>query len=115
MRGLSTLNPNYYSTQHGFILKTEECTLFCPDKTTWLDEHTILSMISASCYINNISEDLHRRLLLNAELRQDVAENVEEAVLKQCVHNGDVRYELLGKGFKYSYSEDEFHDLVYVI
>lgn len=115
MRGLSTLNPGYYSTQHGFMLRTKECILFCPDKATWPDEHTILSMIAASCYISNISEDLQRRLLLNEELRRDIAENVEEAVLKQCMYNGDAQYELLGKGFRYTYSEDEFHGLVYVI
>lgn len=113
MRGLSTFNPGYYSIQHGFILEIEECIVFCADKATQPAESTITHMISAVCYVRDISSELHARLILDKQLHADLLDHVEEAVLKASRRGEDIQYELLGKGFKYVYTESEFNNHVY--
>jgi len=115
MRGLSTFNPGYYSIQHGFILEIEECILFYADKATQPTESTVTHMVSAACYIRNISPDLHARLICNKQLYAGLLEHIEEAVLKTSRRGEDTQCELLGKGFKYVYTESEFNNNVFVI
>lgn len=115
MRGLSALNSEYHSVQHGFILESDRYTLFCADKLTRPDESTITYLISASCHVKNLPVDVQIRLLAHEGLRRYILDHVEEAVLEKITSGDNTQYLLLGKGFKYVYNEAEFNDSVYVV